>query len=204
MPHLHRTHPCKNWVVGKSIFIGALVIDSVEGIVAATEQKSFSDYTQSAVCPVCYFTEIPLINTTAVEDWQGTLPWPVVPVTRTGHVLTPRAPRLETVPPTCARLNSAAKIYDALTRFYASPAICPTLRFLYPVQYVYNVVWPVSDALSLSYNPLPPYVDGPRNEEIGHGNCIPPIVNPPHWECVILGVLPRHRRDIDSMAPPPN
>ncbi len=34
----------------------ALVIDAVEGVVAAAEQKSFDDYTDSAVCPVCYFT----------------------------------------------------------------------------------------------------------------------------------------------------
>ena len=196
-----------NWVVGKSIFIGvgrvgyfppastrvltpkrsqAIVIDAVEGVVAAAEQKSFADYTDSAVCPVCYFTtasntprkltpttpathtyspaQIPMINTTAVEHW------------------------LETVPPTCARLNSASKIYDALVRFYASSAVCPSVRFVYPIQWLYRIVWPLCDFFSLSYNPVPPYAAGPRDGSIGMGNCEPPVVDAPHWECVLLGL----------------
>lgn len=153
-----------NWVVGKSIFMGALVIDAVEGVVAAVEQKSFSDYKDEAVCPVCYFDTIPLLNTTAVEAW------------------------LEEVPPTCARLNSAGKIYDALVRYYASGSVCPSVRFIYPIRWLYDIVWPLCDAFSLSYNPLPPYTDGPRNDAIGQGNCVPPLEEAPHWECVILGL----------------
>ena len=117
-----------------------------------------------------YPPQIPLINTTAVEDW------------------------LETVPPTCARLNSAAKIYDALTRYYASAAVCPSVRFIYPIQWLYNVVWPLCDAFSLSYNPVPPFAVGPRNDEIGQGNCEPTQQEAPHWECVVLGRSSRPAR----------
>ena len=153
-----------NWVVGKSIFMGALVIDGVVGVVAAAEQKSFTEFKSEAVCPTCYFSTIPLLNTTAVEDW------------------------LETVPPTCARLNSANKIYDALVRYHASSAVCPSVRFIFPVQWLYDIVWPLCDAFSLSYNPIPPFADGPRNDDIGQGNCVPPIEEAPHWECVLLGL----------------
>lgn len=153
-----------NWVVGKTIFMGALVIDAVEGVVAAAEQKSFQEYADDAVCPVCYFKSIPLINTTAAENW------------------------LRTVPPACAQLNSAGKIYDALVRYNVSPYVCPGLRFIWPVQWLYDIAWPVSDALSLSYNPIPPYVDGIRDDVIGRGNCEPVLTEPPYWECVLLGL----------------
>ena len=153
-----------NWVVGKTIFMGALVIDAVEGVVAAVEQKSFEEYVDDAVCPVCYFTAIPLINTTAVEAW------------------------LAEVPPTCARLNSAGKIYDALVRYNVSPYVCPSLRFIWPVQWLYDMAWPLCDALSLSYNPIPPYVDGVRDDAIGQGNCEPTQAEAPHWECILLGL----------------
>ena len=153
-----------NWVVGKTVFMGALVIDAVEGVVAAVEQKSFQEYTDEAVCPICYFKSIPLINTTAAEAW------------------------LREVPPTCAELNSAGRIYDALVRYNVSPYVCPSLRFIWPVRWVYDIAWPICDALSLSYNPLPPYVDGLRDDDIGQGNCEPVLEKAPHWECVLLGL----------------
>ena len=153
-----------NWTVGKTIFVGALVVDAVEGIVAAVEQKPFDEYIDDAVCPICYFTAIPLINVTSVEAW------------------------LNEVPPTCARLNSAGKIYDALVRYNVSPAVCPSLRFIWPVRWLFELAWPLSNAFSLSYNPIPPYVDGVRDDVIGQGNCEPTQTEAPHWECILLGL----------------
>lgn len=55
-------------------------------------------------CSPAYPPPQPLINSTAVETW------------------------LETVPPTCARLNSAYTLYDTMVRYYASDVVCPSVR----------------------------------------------------------------------------
>lgn len=45
------------------------------------------------------------------------------------------------------------------------------------------------DAFSLSYNPRPPNADGiPTGTDLGKGNCVSPRTDPPHWECLILGL----------------
>ena len=60
----------------------------------------------------------------------------------------------ETVPPACAPINSAALVLDILIRPAASPAVCPTVRYMYPT-WVYDIFWPVVDAFALSYDPTP-------------------------------------------------
>ena len=131
-----------------------------------------------AKCLGCYFDEIPFINTTKVEDW------------------------LRTVPEQCEPFNSADKILDGLIRSNASPSICPTIRRLYVVDWVYPWLWwvpwpppppffpvakinlprrrPLVDGLWLSYDPTPLYVG---NEN----NCAGPDITP-RWECLILGL----------------
>ena len=60
----------------------------------------------------------------------------------------------ETVPPACAPINSAALVLDILIRPAASPAVCPTVRYMYPT-WVYDIFWPVVDAFALSYDATP-------------------------------------------------
>ena len=60
----------------------------------------------------------------------------------------------ETVPPACAPINSAALVLDILIRPAASPAVCPTVRYMYPT-WVYDIFWPVVDAFALSYEATP-------------------------------------------------
>ena len=109
-----------------------------------------------AKCLGCYFQTIPFINTTSAEDW------------------------LRSVPEECEPFNSASKILDGLVRDNVSPSVCPAMRKLYVVDWLYPWLWPIVDGLWLSYDPTPLYIG---NEN----NCVAPQ-NPPRWECLLLGI----------------
>ena len=141
------------------------VIGTIDGLVGAVAAiggavvdlfgEVFSD-DDPAKCLGCYFQTIPFINTTAAEDW------------------------LRSVPEQCEPFNSADKILDGLIRSNASPSICPTMRRLYVIDWMYPWLWPIVDALWLSYDPTPLY-SGNEN------NCAGPDITP-RWECLILGL----------------
>ena len=141
-------------------FIGTLdgIIGAVAAIGGAVTDLFGEVFANDAPakCIGCYFEEIPFINTTSIEDW------------------------LRTVPEQCEPYNSADKILDGLVRSNASPSICPTMRRLYVVDWVYPWLWPLVDGLWLSYDPTPLYVG---NEN----NCVGPDITP-RWECLILGL----------------
>lgn len=145
------------------IFNGVIgVIDGLVGSVAAIGGAVVDLFGEvfagnaPAKCLGCYFETIPFINATSVEDW------------------------LRSVPEECEPYNSAGKILDGLIRSNASPSICPTMRRLYVIDWVYPWLWPLVDGLWLSYDPTPLYVG---NEN----NCAGPDVTP-RWECLILGL----------------
>lgn len=87
----------------------------------------------------------------------------------------------ETVPPACAPINSAALVLDILIRPAASPAVCPTVRYMYPT-WVYDIFWPVVNAFALSYDPTP----APGNNCRCNEHCT-------HQIACVVRFLPRHQ-----------
>ena len=101
------------------------------------------------------FKTIPLIDTESVAQW------------------------LREVPSQCAPYTSSTTVIDGLVRHSASPSVCPAMRRLYVVDWLYPWVYPIVDFFALSYDPTPPFI-GSEN------NCEPPG-KPPRWECLVIG-----------------
>lgn len=101
------------------------------------------------------FKKIPVIDTESVAQW------------------------LREVPGQCAPYTSSTSVIDGLVRHSASPSVCPAMRRLYVVDWLYPWVYPIVDFFALTYDPTPPYT-GSEN------NCEPPG-KPPRWECLLIG-----------------
>lgn len=102
-----------------------------------------------------YFRTIPTINTESVAAW------------------------IREVPAQCAPYTSSTTVIDGLIRQAASPSVCPAMRRLYVVDWLYPWVYPVVDFFALSYDPTPPYT--------GSENNCQPTERVPRWECLVLG-----------------
>ena len=139
-----------------------MVIKTVDGLIGVVgsmgvalsnliQQKSVADANYGTL-----FKTIPTINTDDVAAW------------------------IREVPSQCAPYTSATSVLDGIIRDAASPAVCPAMRRLYVVDWLYPWVYPIVDFFSLTYDPTPPYV-GTEN------NCYP-TGTPARWECLVIGV----------------
>lgn len=116
-----------------------------------------------------------LINQKDVADGiDGTL-FKTIPIINTDRV----AQWLREVPGECAPYTSSTSVIDGLVRHSASRSVCPAMRRLYVVDWLYPWVYPIVDFFALSYDPTPPFV-GSEN------NCAEPE-KPPRWECLVIG-----------------
>ena len=102
-----------------------------------------------------YFRTIPTINVESVAAW------------------------IREVPAQCAPYTSSTTVIDGLIRQAASPSVCPAMRRLYVVDWLYPWVYPIVDFFALTYDPTPPY--------IGSENNCRPTERVPRWECLVLG-----------------
>ena len=83
------------------------------------------------------------------------------------------------VPAQCEPYTSATSVLDGIIREAASPAVCPAMRRLYVVDWLYPWVYPIVDFFSLSYDPTPPFT--------GSENNCRPAGRAPRWECLAIG-----------------
>lgn len=102
-----------------------------------------------------YTTVIPTINVEGVAAW------------------------IREVPAQCAPYTSSTTVIGGLMRQAASPSVCPAMRRLYVVDWLYPWVYPIVDFFALTYDPTPPYV--------GSENNCRATERVPRWECLVLG-----------------
>lgn len=90
------------------------------------------------------------------------------------------------LPRECASVDSAARLFQVALTPIASEATCGFFRYIYPVQWLFELLYPVAEALALTYPPYPP---GTGPAEFRGQNCTCPASYGCSfvWECALLG-----------------
>lgn len=137
-----------------------LAVDLINGMVVIVELfvELFGGLTQKSFPP--FKPEVlPYLNSTAFE---------------TACVELPRA---------CANVDTPSAVFRlTVTPVASASGICGFLRYIYPVEWLFSVLYPLLSGLALTYEPYPPgTVDGP-------GNCTSQAEELEYeWQCVVLG-----------------
>ena len=88
----------------------------------------------------------------------------------------------------CAGVDTPGKLWELAVLPYASNATCGFYRYLYPVPWIFDLLYPVGKSLRLTYAPYP-LGSGPDNAgEFGNNcKCEPRYGCSYQWECILLG-----------------
>lgn len=91
------------------------------------------------------------------------------------------------LPRACAGIDTPGRMFELALTPVASNATCGFFRYVYPAEWIFDIVYPVGRALYLTYPPFPPGT-GPNTTEFGNNCACPDSYGCTYqWQCIVLG-----------------
>ena len=91
------------------------------------------------------------------------------------------------LPRACAGIDTPGRMFELALTPVASNATCGFFRYVYPAEWIFDIVYPVGKALYLTYPPYPPGT-GPNTTEFGNNCACPDSYGCTYqWQCIVLG-----------------
>ena len=113
------------------------------------------------------------------------------------------------LPRACAEIDTPGELFELVLTPVASNATCGFFRYIYPVPWLFDTLYPPARALYLTYPPYPP-LSGPPDEYGNNCACPPSSPCGYQWQCIVLGsgywlleCVPSAYRGRDPAPPPP-
>ena len=92
------------------------------------------------------------------------------------------------LPRACAGVDTPGKLWELAVTPIASNATCGFFRYIYPTGWIFDILYPVSRELRLTYAPYPPGSGPETPGEFGNNcACEPQFGCAYEWECILLG-----------------
>ena len=90
------------------------------------------------------------------------------------------------LPRACADIDTPGELFELVLTPVASNATCGFFRYIYPVPWLFDTLYPPARALYLTYPPYPP-LSGPPDEYGNNCACPPSSPCEYQWQCIVLG-----------------
>jgi hypothetical protein len=90
------------------------------------------------------------------------------------------------LPRACADIDTPGELFELVLTPVASNATCGFFRYIYPVPWLFDTLYPPARALYLTYPPYPP-LSGPPDEYGNNCACPPSSPCGYQWQCIVLG-----------------